>query len=836
MNKTNKTVLLSTVAVAAFTAQQTALTEVVFANEDTSTTNGTITQQDVDTAKSTMDEAAAVIPQAEQAVETANQELVQAETNATTLTNTVDTLTEATSTPKDELDKIATEKEKTVEQLTQDKSTAEQVVAEKTTPVEEATKEVETAKTDVDAKQAIVDEKQEKVDELSKSVTKEDVDNAQQDVTMAETAKTEAQQDVTTKEAELTTAKEVDAKRDADLTTATQAAETAKTDKETKEQDVTTKEADVVAKEEALEKATIPFVHDIALMPEWVEAYKEWQAVRTKGIAGHNNSVDEYREAYLAAVDKMAALDEDAKKYDEDRTLFSDFSNNDTSEEVDINNLTTDQKQELNELIVNYVNSLRKQLGITKEVKLNQKEVEFATKVVNAIVTDNYSEPKHYGKAINKIADEYNLKTSAPVGEDTGDQYYENLMTMFRLPSKWTKNMLFYNVMKSMNGFVFEGYQNYGHFKSLIELDTLGADTSFIAGGAQDGTFDVLKLHILGVEDNTVKNEAEYENTWGVTNAQTVEPKDPVKAKADLDKANEVLQQAKEALTQAENKVTETQAEVDRLTNTPLQTPEAEKALQEAKDKLTQAEKTLADAKQTLSDVTASKADRDAKLEVAQKELDEATKELETVTNVFNEKDTKLKEAQKELDEALAKFNDLKEKVELAEKEAKDARAKHNEYDANLDKLAEANKELITAVITVEVARDNKKQAESLLIDAQNIYKLAHANYLRLVAQLNAQQAIEEVLNHKETSDIIERTTNNGNTVTQLEKEKTILDTSVTREKVSELSQVSTKTRNENVKKLPKTGSDFSNMSSMGLLLLGGSLGLVGKRYKKKNS
>ena len=625
-----------------------------------------------------------------------------------------------------------------------DVKTAEADVNSKKATQDSLAKDVATKQSEADKANAAVDAAAKKVQDLEKGASS---------LTTAEKAKADAEK------------AKVDAeKAKVDAEKAKADAEKAKADAEKADADATKKTAvlndELTAKKQALaekEKALkdlgdAPQGYDFSdvkfnLGADFAAALNE----RAK-LMGENdpNNTGDGRANQLSTRNQaeVAANAEKLKQLAKANMAKNTYTNTTDKREVNIWNLTADQKREINLFGLHIVNQIREQLGNPK-VKTTVGMEKFANEAADTRnkkygkVTATYAKPDYDG--INAAAKANGLSYKTGENQNQSDIIYANAKTFQKteesevFKSEQNLNTLMQNsprkpvmTMGQLKEYIFEAYNSkmFTNNEDYTGVNSHRAwENALSIGGSiayrKDGEGNKLgrkasEYNATSVTASVKFNPQPYVNKWGdyryftnleifVHNFQTAgenkEPgqdtnsivTDPTKFNATEIKNdptaakeyNTKKQAAEKALKDAQTAVATTQSNLDAAKQYKKQLPAAEKALADATNKLTAAEKALRDAEANLNNLhnsSTNKAD----------ELNKAKAALAT--------------AKQEADKAKAALADAQGKLSKAEKDVKDA----------------------AALVMTKVA--NKEQAEELVRSLEN----AKQNYAKAKAEKEA--------------------------------------------------------------------------------------------------
>lgn len=427
------------------------------------------------------------------------------------------------------------------------------------------------------------------------------------------------------------------------------------------------------------------------------------------------------------------------------------YTNTTDKREVDIWNLTADQKREINLFGLHIVNQIREQLGNPK-IKTTVGMEKFANEAADARnkkyakVKETYAKPDYDG--INAAAKANGLSYKTGDNQNQSDIIFANANTFQKteesevFKSEQNLNTLMQNstrrptmTMGQLKQYIFEAY-NSKMFTN--NEDYTGANShrawenALSIGGSiayrKDGEGNKLgrkasEYNATSVTASVKFNPQPYINKWGdyryfnnldifVHNFQTAgENKEPgqdtnsivldptkfnaTEIKNDPTAAKEYntkKQAAEKAVKDAQAEVTTAQSNLDTAKQYKNQLPAAEKALTDATNKLTAAEKALQEAETNLNNLRQG----------ATNKADE-----------LNKAKAALKTAKQEAEKAKTNLTDAKAKLVKAEKDVKDAEANVKTKEAEKAKAEELVASLENAKQIYEKAKAEKAASDA---------------------------------------------------------------------------------------------------------------------------
>ena len=724
MDKKIKTALVATAAAfTAFSVHQVSADE-----ESDKTANKETTE--VETLKPVSDKQ---IADAEKKVLDIKETIKQKEAN----------LTQAETDAKvaAEKEKAAAEKVKdatpaTIQKAKDDASKAAAIVKTAETDVKTKKTAQETLTKDVATKQADADKANTAVDAAAKKV--QDLENGTPSLTEAEKAKTDAKNAKTEAEKAKADAKKADDAADKKVTDLNK-------ELSAKKQTLADKEKalkDLGKKPEAYDFSDVKF----DLGKDFAAALKE--RAKLMGENDPNNTGD--GRANQLSTRNQAEVNANAEKLKQlakTNMANNTYTNTTDTREVDIWNLTADQKREINLFGLHIVNQIREQLGNPK-VKTTVGMEKFANEAADTRnkkygkVTETYAKPDYDG--INAAAKANGLSYKTGDNQNQSDIIFANAKTYEKtteselFKSEQNLNTLIQNstrrptmTMGQLKEYIFEAYNNkmFTNNEDYTGANSHRAwENALSIGGSiayrKDGEGNKLgrkasEYNATSVTASVKFNPQAHVNKWGhryfnnleifVHNFQTAgenkEPgqdtnsivRDPAKFNAteiknDPTAAKEYSakkQAAEKAVKDAQAEVTTAQSNLDTAKQYKNQLPAAEKVLTDATNKLTAAEKALQEAEANLNNLRQGLTNKADELNKAKAALETAKQEAVKATTALTEAKAKLAQAEKDVKDAEANVKTKEaEKAKAEELVASLENAKQIYEKAKAEKVA----------------------------------------------------------------------------------------------------------------------------------------------------
>ena len=600
---------------------------------------------------------------------------------------------------------------------------------------------------DVATKQADADKATVAVDAATKKV--KDLENGTPSLTAAEQAKADAAKAKTDAEQAKTDAEnaEADAKKADAAATANVIA---------KENDLNAKKRTLEEKEKALKNlGEAPQAYDFSdvkfnLGADFAAALNK--RAKLMGENDPNNTGDgRANELSTRNQDEVNLNAEKLKQLAKANMAKNTYTNTTDTREVDIWNLTADQKREINLFGLHIVNQIREQLGNPK-VKTTVGMEKFANEATDTRnkkygkVTETYAKPDYDG--INAAAKANGLSYKTGDNQNQSDIIFANAKTFQKteesevFKSEQNLNTLMQNsprkptmTMGQLKQYIFEAY-NSKMFTN--NEDYTGANShrawenALSIGGSiayrKDGEGNKLgrkasEYNATSVTASVKFNPKPYVNKWGdyryftnleifVHNFQTAgENKEPGQ-----DTNSIVTDPSKFDATEIKNDPTAAK-------EYSVKKQAAEKAVEDAKAEVTTAQSNLDAAKQYKKQLPA-----------AAKALADATSKLTVAEKALKEAETNLNNLRQGLTNKADELNKAKAALETAKKEA--GKAKTDLISAK-GKLAQAEKDVKDSEANVKTKEAEKAKAEELVSSLEN----AKENYAKAKADKEAADA-----------------------------------------------------------------------------------------------
>ena len=737
------------------------------------TTPAVATKEEVATKEAEAKKADQAVVEAKQAVKDAKRATNEAD-------SLVNEKTEAVKKAEDFAKKaspaVITEAEKAVVK-------AEAEVPAKAEAVKQAEEKATEANQAVSAQEAVVTEKEATQATKEKALTSateavqiatdavngkglENAKEAQKEAVEAENTSKQVQTDAETalKEAEkanqATTAQIEETK--AEIATKTQAVSDAKAHQAQAEQALKAVTAEVEALIESskpLAKGSIQFKEAfVSKIKEKIQLNKDYWAIPDNKLT-------------QADIDKFEARNKELKKEITDMVGDSIQSKNlvlseaDKADKIqyDVNNLPKEIRDDLTLFAADLISNLREQLGLT-DVVVTKDSFEFAEKVAKEYIKGGWSIARredyrargghgHYAKGIHSVADAYGLNGLHPTEEqmNKGIQGYENSVIQ-SVPSTrvWTKSYMKSNLFTSLADLV-SNEQDYGHLVGILRFDE-PKEMVYSGGFAQSISNDAYTTHfITGITGSRAKGSKF--NTTEITNPYTVARKgDSTNTKLEAKKAEKA--QAEETLKTANQAVADAETAL-QTANSSLKAQEAQlkdtvalkQNLQSATTTHNQAVVALSNANALVATLSATKADKEAKLaelkataKQAEKEFNQAKAETKAEKATLSSLQAKAEEATQAVSVAKEALKEAEATVTASKELVQDLKVATKELETRKAELKDAEEALKEAKANQTTAQEALEAKEKEAKEASKAYATAKASYEAEQARLQAEE------------------------------------------------------------------------------------------------
>ena len=594
----------------------------------------------------------------------------------------------------------------------------------------------------------------------------------------------------------------------------------------------------------------------ITLSPAFIQAVKDEMEFLRQIRSGVEMTEEERNAKNDAIYDRIVGSQVEHKKLNKYVPSKADQSD---KTRYDINNLPQEIKDELNYYVVDLINQMRHQLGLS-DVVLSKTSFEFADKIAKEYLKVNFSNAMkesyyakggvgHYAKGVNKVAKEYGMPTTDAEEESKGEQYYENTVTTYVFHDFDDADGIYRKTLGEMKEQLYNDLimlvstkGDYAHTQGILNFD-YAKETVYFGGVAQSKTDDFYTTHFLTSIHDSLVDGSKWDKTpiANPLSDEVIERKlsEARQVLADAMTARDNAQAKLEATTKAESDaklaLTNAEANLTALKNGESPLANAQKAFDEAKDRHDKAVVTLSNANALVNTLTATQSVKEEALKDAQAKLKDAEQVLKTAQNELKAEEDKMKELEavatsKAQAVSLAKkaLQDAEVEVKQAEKELADLKGAHtrlNEAKAELEKAETELKDVYKAQNKAKL----DYEAKSLAADqAQTAYETAKAKFeeaetKRLAELAEAKRKELEKAGYKPVPVVDGK----GNVVDYTVDQVTV---GTKDDKTYQAPAQATNAKAEPKKQLPNTGTKESGL----LALLGASVGLLALAGKRK--
>ncbi|MFS9149244.1 SEC10/PgrA surface exclusion domain-containing protein [Streptococcus infantis] len=592
----------------------------------------------------------------------------------------------------------------------------------------------------------------------------------------------------------------------------------------------------------------------ITLSPAFIQAVKENMEYNNQDTSSWTS--EERNKRTLELYNKIVNAQVEHKKLNKYVPTKADQAD---KTRYDINNLPQEIKDELNYYVVDLINQMRRQLGLS-DVVLSKTSLEFADKVAKEYVKANFSHAMeedyharggvgHYAIGVNKVAKEYGMPTTDAEEENKGEQYYENTVTTYAFHDFDDADGVYRKTLGEMKEQLYNDLimlvstkGDYAHTQGILNFD-YAKETVYFGGVAQSKTDDFYTTHFLTSIHDSLVDGSKWDKTpiANPLSDEVIERKlsEARQALADAMTARDNAQATFEAKTKAESDaklaLTNAEANLTALKNGESPLANAQKAFDAAKERHDQAVVTLSNANALVNSLTASKATKEEALKDAQAKLKDAEKVLKTAQEALKAEEGKMKELEaiatskaQAVSTAEKALETAKANVVNAEKELADLKGAHTrlaEVKAELEKAEAELKDAYKAQNEAKVDSETKSLAAD---QAQTAYETAKTKFeeaeaKRLAALADAKRKELEKAGYQPVPVV----DNKGNVVDYTAEKVTV---GTKDDKTYQAPAQATNAKSESKKQLPNTGSKESGL----LAMLGASVGLLAFAGKRK--
>ena len=592
----------------------------------------------------------------------------------------------------------------------------------------------------------------------------------------------------------------------------------------------------------------------ITLSPAFIQAVKENMAYNDQDTSSWTS--EERNKRTLELYDKIVNAQVEHKNLNKYVPTKADQAD---KTRYDINNLPQEIKDELNYYVVDLINQMRRQLGLS-DVVLSKTSLEFADKVAKEYVKANFSKAMkddyrakggvgHYAIGINKVAKDYGLPTTDAEEESKGEQYYENTVTTYVFHDFDDADGVYRKTLGEMKEQLYNDLimlvstkGDYAHTQGILNFD-YAKETVYFGGVAQSKTDDFYTTHFLTSIHDSLVDGSKWDKTpiANPLSDEVIERKlsEARQTLADAMTARDNTQATFEAKTKAESdaKLALTNAEANLTALKKGESPlaNAQKAFDAAKERHDQAVVTLSNANALVNTLTATQSAKEDALKDAQAKLKDAEQVLKTAQEALKAEEDKMKELEaiatskaQAVSTAKKALRGAQEEVKQAEKELADLKGAHTRLAEVKAELEKAETELTDVYKAQNKAKLDYEAKSLAAAQAKTAYETAKAKFeeaeaKRLAELADAKRKELEHLGYKPVPVVDDK----GNVVDYTVEKVTV---GTKEDKTYQAPAQAINEKSEPEKQLPNTGTKESNL----LAVLGASIGLLALAGKRK--
>ena len=449
----------------------------------------------------------------------------------------------------------------------------------------------------------------------------------------------------------------------------------------------------------AVEQGEKETANDLIASPDYIKAVKKYDDLAQKT---YQERMDKYHNTFSAQVGRMLTWGKNKSDYNKDmyqgsretiENKTNDYKHNkeDEQHQVDLDHITTDEYQEINEYAMRLINSVRSQTGRPNLV-LNKDVMKMAQVIADKYNEDgrsNLDRKGHDYKAVNDAARQFGLDYDST----NSNQYYEDM-------SGWPTNVISYishdkanldannwygwyvngdptivhtvsmdyikqNIYSDIAAMFFNN-QEWDHAASLLNIGDMNQDndTKHYAFGMSISVLphtNNASTHFLIVPDNDYVYTTDPKVT-PISNQADEKVTSLAQEKANLRKAQAkyqaLLDASKGAPEQSNQTLIDDQNELDQLQDQAKKLNTEKSALQNKFADLANEKATLLQRKQELANAI-----KDSKAKLAQAESDLQAKQevLKRLSKSLPHTQAELDQAKQDAEQAQAKADQAKE-------------------------------------------------------------------------------------------------------------------------------------------------------------------------------
>ena len=409
--------------------------------------------------------------------------------------------------------------------------------------------------------------------------------------------------------------------------------------------------------------------------------------------------------------------------------------------DIEPNNLTQQQKNDLDVWIAQLINGVRAQLGNSKVIA-NTSAIAYADKVAQYYNQDNWNITTHGNhdvSAINKAADESGLYDGG------GNGYEDAVGSVGVLPEHCTMNQLREDIYNDLRQLFFSDNL---HAANLVGYDTVSDKDQ---GPEYVGfAFDKMgQFHLEFIPESDVINPSVFNKNANLptpANDLASLKKQQANLQQQLSTEQSQLAQDKQAVTDAQNKLNNANAALNNATtafNAAKQGyQDAQTALTNAQNKLAQDQATLKQAQEDVQNAPQELQQMNAQLAQDKQVLTTAQNNLNAAKTKLQNDQTTLQNDQNILNAAKAQLTADQQKLQNDQNTLKQLQQQLSDYQNAPQLLAQAKQQLATDQAKLAADQAQLATDEDTLAQDTTVLNNAKANAAKEAqAEANREQA-----------------------------------------------------------------------------------------------
>lgn len=391
-------------------------------------------------------------------------------------------------------------------------------------------------------------------------------------------------------------------------------------------------------------------------------------------------------------------------------------------EPVDIDNLTQAQKEEISHLYVQALNQIRRKLGVNNDTSVTKEMIDVASNRAKAYKERAQSPLTHGHISLlagqNLVARTENLAGIAPKSE---------IKTMYDL-----KKAVIDALMRTSFA---DAASNWGHLENnLSSASNVGLDIANING----------QYWLVMVTADKGKSITNPTNAEAIQKAYEDAKAEKDTAQTASEKANDALKQASTDYANALDLKTSAEKTLADATATPIQTTVAENNLRLAKLALDSAQKRQAEAQKAVDNFSADLASKKQALDDAKSALESAKRVQEIKVQNYSDAKVELRTQEKKLEDLQAQKAKLVEEKDRLVEEAKALAEELKGYVEAPINLTKAKTTLAEKQDALKDAEAKAETAKALVDKIQATLDVEQAKLAKIQDKFDKLQDLEE--------------------------------------------------------------------------------------------